>query len=249
MRKHLKIAFVFLAITAAVLPFQNCGSDFNPDEYSSAQLSSTGAPIPPSAGAAPKITSTSNPGTVGFFNAATLGIVASGDNLSYQWYKDGTLLNGANGSTYAISSAAAVHQGVYSVVVSNPYGQVSSVGLALNVVRLPEQAGAPVIVAKTANQILPFLSSVQVPLSVTASGYGLSYSWALIAPDAQGKLQTTAIPGNVNQIMTTVTNYAVQGQTYSYVNVGTYRVTVTNAFGESTVANIIVEFEPFQFSF
>ncbi|MEK6555448.1 MAG: hypothetical protein AABZ31_09420 [Bdellovibrionota bacterium] len=34
MRKHLKIAFVFLAINAAVLPFQNCGYEFNPDEYS-----------------------------------------------------------------------------------------------------------------------------------------------------------------------------------------------------------------------
>jgi hypothetical protein len=255
MNKHLKVFAIVFTLALTVTAFQNCGADFNPDEYSGT-LSSQGAPAPGTStppvaptGLAPKITSTSTPGTVGYFSAATLGVVASGDGLSYQWYKDGALLGGANSSTYAIASAGDANKGTYSVVVSNQYGQVNSSGLALNVVRLPEQAGPPVIVSKTAKQVLPFFSDVAVPLSVTASGYGLRYSWVLIAPDytstIPGATTTTALPDTTNQIMTTRTSFSSGGTTFHYVNIGTYRVTVTNAFGESVSADILVEFEPF----
>jgi hypothetical protein len=46
--------------------------------------------------------------------------------LAYQWYKDGTLLAGATKQEFAISQASLIDSGVYSCVVSNAYGTVTS---------------------------------------------------------------------------------------------------------------------------
>jgi len=48
---------------------------------------------------------------------ATFSVTATGDGLSYQWYKGATPLSGATASSYAISSVTAGDVGSYSVVV------------------------------------------------------------------------------------------------------------------------------------
>lgn len=243
MYNKLKLITIFLALTASALAFQNCGADFNPDEYS-LSLESQGLPL---VNQPPKITSVSNPGTVNYASNATLSVIASGDNLQYQWYKDGVMLSGAVSASYQITSAVEANKGSYSVMVSNPYGQVNSSALVLNVVNLPVSSGPPVIVSKTGKLILPFFSSVAVPLSVTATGVGLTYSWVLIAPayTTPPSTTTTVLPDKTSQIMTTRSSFdAGNGTVGYYVNVGTYRVTVTNSYGESVSADIVVEFEP-----
>lgn len=53
-----------------------------------------------------------------------LQVVASGSNLSYQWYKDGVALTGQTSSVYSVLSVNLTHAGVYRVVVSNAGGSV-----------------------------------------------------------------------------------------------------------------------------
>lgn len=246
--KNIKVIVLFLSLTGLLLPFQNCGSDFNPEEYSNQSSLGSGGPIaPPAVSQSPQIASLSSPGTVGYFEAALLGVSASGSNLSYQWYKDNVLLSGATGSTYSIANATDSHKGNYYVVVSNAFGSVTSAMTNLNVVRLPNQT-APAIISKTPTQVLPFFADTSVPLSVTATGYNLTYSWSILAYDVNGVLVNTPIPNsNSNQIMSQKTSYVVNGVTYYYATIGTYRVVVTNAFGETATADIIVEFEPLNF--
>jgi hypothetical protein len=173
MNKQFKIISILITLSLTALAFQNCGEDFNPDEYviSESQGLPTIEPIPPS----------SLPITVTLPPAAP--------------------------------------------------------------------AAAPVITGITPKQVLPFYSTTPVPLSVAATGTGLTYTWYLLAPDINNPsiINTTQLAATTSQIMTTSTTYVVNGVTYSYVNVGTYRVRVTNSTGEFVTGDIVVEFEPFQF--
>jgi hypothetical protein len=64
----------------------------------------------------------------------TLSVVAAGSGtLSFQWYKDGAAITGANGATYFISSLQFTNGGNYSVVVSSAYGSVTNVAAPLAV--------------------------------------------------------------------------------------------------------------------
>jgi formylglycine-generating enzyme required for sulfatase activity len=56
----------------------------------------------------------------------TLNSGATGKYLTYQWKKNGSLLPGETNSTFVIADANATHDGNYSVVVSNAFGQVES---------------------------------------------------------------------------------------------------------------------------
>ncbi len=64
----------------------------------------------------------------------TLSVVATGSgSLSFQWYKDGVAIVGANGTTYYISSLQFTNGGNYSVVVSSAYGSVTNAAAPLAV--------------------------------------------------------------------------------------------------------------------
>ncbi len=51
---------------------------------------------------------------------------ANGDNLNYQWFKDGSIVDGATESTYLIFAADLVDSGAYFVKITNPGGEVVS---------------------------------------------------------------------------------------------------------------------------
>ena len=87
-------------------------------------------------------------------------------SLSYQWYKDGTAISGANSSTFTATAA-----GRYYCVIKDTLGQsvTSSTVTVINVITITGQTGAyPVLT-----------SGSSVSLSVSATGgYGsLSYQW------------------------------------------------------------------------
>ncbi|MBI4664382.1 MAG: immunoglobulin domain-containing protein [Verrucomicrobia bacterium] len=66
---------------------------------------------------------------------ATFSVTASGTApLNFQWRKDPVNIAGATGANYTIRNVQASHAGVYSVVVSNGAGAVTSAGAALKVV-------------------------------------------------------------------------------------------------------------------
>lgn len=56
----------------------------------------------------------------------SVGAVGSGE-LAYQWYKDGLAVAGATDATLNFTSIQATNGGLYSVVVSSPFGSITNV--------------------------------------------------------------------------------------------------------------------------
>ncbi|HUJ10342.1 MAG TPA: pectinesterase family protein [Verrucomicrobiae bacterium] len=73
---------------------------------------------------------TVTPGQPATFTVSATSIL---DPLSYQWLKDGTNVVGATSATLNIASADAGDAGVYSVIVSNSAGSVTSASATLTV--------------------------------------------------------------------------------------------------------------------
>jgi hypothetical protein len=81
---------------------------------------------------------------------AFLSVTADGPGpLTYQWRRDGVPISGATASTLALSNVQAVNAGLYSVVVGNGAGVVTSSDARLNVL-VPSTP--PSIVAQPASQ-------------------------------------------------------------------------------------------------
>lgn len=67
-------------------------------------------------------------------NSVSFTVVASGlPAPTYQWRFNGVNIDGASAATYTIPSAQITHTGVYSVVVANAMGSVTSANVALSV--------------------------------------------------------------------------------------------------------------------
>lgn len=56
----------------------------------------------------------------------TLTVSAAGDNLTFQWRKDGTAIAGATGSSLMLNDIQRNTAGTYDVVVGNPFSTVTS---------------------------------------------------------------------------------------------------------------------------
>ncbi len=85
-------------------------------------------------GELPNITSQPNSRTVIPGVSVTFAVTASGYGpLLYQWRKDGSLMAGANGTSFTIPSAQVDDQGSYDVVISNLGGVLTSAPAVLKV--------------------------------------------------------------------------------------------------------------------
>ncbi|HEX8145161.1 MAG TPA: pectinesterase family protein [Pyrinomonadaceae bacterium] len=65
---------------------------------------------------------------------ASLSVVATGNNLFYQWFKNGTIIQGATGAALNFASAQPTDSANYTVVVSNSSGSITSAPAKLLVV-------------------------------------------------------------------------------------------------------------------
>ena len=64
--------------------------------------------------------------------SATFTVGATGDNLTYQWQKDGVdIATGANSATYTITAVAESDTGIYRCVVSNAANSTISTPVSL----------------------------------------------------------------------------------------------------------------------
>ncbi len=82
----------------------------------------------------PEITSQPQAQTVYADSNVSYSVIAEGKYLTYQWKKDGSNLTGENNSTLIITDAnATLHDGNYSVVVSNDFGSVESAEILVDV--------------------------------------------------------------------------------------------------------------------
>lgn len=94
------------------------------------------------AGAAPTITQQPADATIAIGQTATFSVTASGDpTLAYQWQRGGTTIAGATAESYITPANALADSGaVFTVVVSNGVGSVTSAAATLTV-----SATAPVL--------------------------------------------------------------------------------------------------------
>ncbi len=100
----------------------------------------------------------------------TLSVSADGGGLSYQWYKDGQPVAGANASTYSSVASVSRHNGTWWCVITGPCGTLTTQQVQVLVKELPQITQQPSPVAECVGR--------QVTLTVAATGYSpLSYQW------------------------------------------------------------------------
>ena len=97
-----------------------------------------GAPAPPPAGqnpvtSPPAIVSVPSTRSVARGGTTTLFVSASGENLTYQWKKNGQNVAGATSSALPLENATGADAGQYVVQVTNPNGTVSSQAITVTV--------------------------------------------------------------------------------------------------------------------
>ena len=100
-----------------------------------------------------------------------LSVTASGGSLSYQWYKNGSVISGATASTYTILSVSATGAtGSYYVKITNSAGSVTSSTAVVTLVDPPVFLVQPVSLAK------PFGSSATLSVVVNSAA-PVNYQW------------------------------------------------------------------------
>ena len=152
--------------------------------------------------------------TYGTNGSSTVGlsVTASGANLTYQWFKNGTAMKGWTYANFTFGPAMVTNSGVYYVVVSNVVGRVQSSNAVVTVVT------NPVFVTSLSNVVVALGSNYTfkvVMTNATNSYIGYRYQW--FKPGGivwEGAFTNTAPLVNVG-----------------YADQGTYQVIVTNVCG------------------
>jgi hypothetical protein len=101
---------------------------------------------------------------------ATFSVTATGGGLTYQWKKNNDKIEGATGSTLAISHVSAGDEGSYIVTVSGPCGIPLSSNAATLTINVP-----PTVTAHPSAQAV--CPGASVSFSVVGTGNGLTYRW------------------------------------------------------------------------
>ncbi len=148
---------------------------------------------------------------------ATITVVAGGDpTLAYQWRLNGTNVPGANAATLTLNGVQLNQLGAYSVVVTNPYGTVTSANATLDVKSPPSVATQP--------QPLTVLVGSPAGFSVTAGGDGpFTYQWRF---------------GGTNLVG--ATNFNVGLAAAQTNDAGNYSVVITSPYGSVTSSNALL---------
>lgn len=117
---------------------------------------------------------------------ALFAVNATGtEALSYQWFKDGKAITGANAPQLKIANAADVDDGRYWVDVSNPAGSVTSASARLTVTTAAPAIVAPTIVTQPAAVAVTEGNVATFAVGVTGSG-PMSFQWRKNGVDIDG---------------------------------------------------------------
>jgi len=153
------------------------------------------------------------------FSVATFGALP----VTYQWLRDGTNLMdggnvlGSNARLLSLSNVLAADAATYSVVVSNSYGQVSSVGAVLQV-----NQSAPQLVAQPQSQTVLAGTTVAFPVQATGDG-PLYFQWQ---ENGTNLVDGGNLSGSATPTLTLASVVAT--------NAGTYAVVISNSVGSVT---------------
>ena len=139
---------------------------------------------------------------------AVFQVDASGQNLAYQWQKNGVDISGATSSQYQIQNVVATDAGDYVCVVTGDFGTLSSDAAHLSV-NLPVE-----IITQPLD--LTIDEGDQAVFSVVAQGSNLNYQWQHDNQDIPGATSDTYVINNVQP-----------------VDAGVYKVIVTGDCGQA----------------
>ncbi len=181
--------------------------------YTGLRVDNLGYSVVPT-GIAPVVITPPVGGTIVTGSPVTLSVEAYGTaNLSYQWTRNNTNLTGETASTFTIGSFSAAQNGDYAVKVTNPHGNVTSAIATLTASNVPPNITADPVGADVA-------VGESVTFSFTAEGSTpFTYQWSF---------------GNTDIPLATGPTYTISSATRA--NAGTYKVKVTNAYGDDTSA-------------
>ena len=178
--------------------------------------------------AAPTITTQPAAQTVSEGQSATFSVTASSTSLSYQWRKNGTNIPGATSSSYTTPVTAIGDSGaVFSVVVSNSAGGVTSSSATLTVVAVlitTQPSAQSVVAGQTAS------------FTVTATGTApLTYQWRKNGTDISGATSSS--------YTTPAISSADNGAVFTVV-VSNSAGTVTSNSATLTVVAVLITTQP-----
>jgi hypothetical protein len=168
--------------------------------------------------AAPSILTQPVSQTIVVGSNATFSVLAIGaPPLNYQWQFNNANITGATSCSYTVANAQTTNFGVYSVIVTNSAGSITSIGATLT--------NLPFILTQPSNQVVTLGGSTG--FSVTATGTGLTYQWQFNGGNIAGA---------------TNSSYAIPSA--QMTNVGTYSVAVTNSAGNATNLSMALTIVP-----
>ncbi len=199
---------------------------------------------------------------------------SSSGSLTYQWYKDGSLLSGQTSATLTLDNVTVPQGGSYRAMVSNGFSSATSTAFSLTVNPIPVVSISPSSTAICAGKVATLTASGgtnyrwntgQISQSISVSATG---TYAVTATSASGCLASSTASVTVNSLpvvsisptaatvcagstLTATPGLASYrwstGQTTQSISVtvtATYAVTATNASGCSAAATTPVTVTP-----
>lgn len=118
---------------------------------------------------------------------ATLSVAVSGSvPFTYQWFRDGILVVGETASTLTLDCVTLNDAGLYSVVVSNALGSITSGGARLTVVA----PTPPTLTQQPQDLTVPYGATATFSAAATGSS-PLSYQWRKDGTNLDGETYST----------------------------------------------------------
>jgi hypothetical protein len=152
---------------------------FTPADTNNYFTTTTSVDVVTQAGSNPVITTQPNDLTVSQGSSANFSVQATGQNLSYQWKRNGVDISNARSNSYTVSSTSIATAGEYSVVVSSDNGSQ------------PVTSRAAKLIVTFPLADLSINENTSPVLSVSVTGTGLKYQWFKDGMPLRGQTNST----------------------------------------------------------
>ena len=188
--------------------------------------------VPPLISSSPKSVNVINS------NSFSLTVTAVGTNLQYQWFLNGSLINGATNNNYSITSSTTSDAGTYYVIVSNSSGSATSASVLVNVLQPPSQPAITSVTPGDSSAIVAFTVPVNSADS-SITQFTVTSSGGQIITGNSSPITVTGLTNGINYTFTVTATNTVGTSISSVPSYPTTPATVPSApsLGAITVGN------------